>query len=92
MTCKQDKLLKIAKSQLATITALNHQALDLPCDISHLQRTSWALDYEESPDRYLLPVNKLTTDFLKEGYSIATYTIYISDDFEFVDEFFVTHV
>ena len=91
MIYKKDKLIEIAECQLKSITAIEYQDLDLPCGFQDLKKSEWYFYYEELPDNYLIPINTLKIYFLINDHIVATYTICISNDFEFIDEFFVTH-
>jgi len=92
MNDKKDKLLEIAENQLKRIVSLAPKDLDLPYSFEVLERSEWFFHYCDNSRKYLLPFNKLTIKFSLVHATIATYIIYISNDFEFIDEFFITDI
>jgi len=91
MTCKQTQLLEIAENHLNQIISTNFHDLDLPCAINFLKKSEWCFSYEEKTKLYSVPVYMLTTSFSLGDSIVATYTIYIGNNLNFIDEFFTTY-
>lgn len=86
-----DKYLEIeniAEEQLGNIIKVNkYKDLDLPCDFSKMQKSEWlrlTKHTSESASYY-----SLTKHFMVDNKVIASYTIDISFNLEYLDEFFV---
>ncbi|WP_227429336.1 hypothetical protein [Psychrobacter sp. I-STPA6b] len=92
MILKNKQLLKIAEKNLTGMLR-NHsyQDLDLPCEVSQLDKSDWQIQYHINTEYYEMPVHILSVSFLSQKNIIASYKLYLDNSLNCIDEFFVTY-
>lgn len=85
------QFIKIANSCLETLLLNNdYRLLDLPYQLNELSNDGWEIKDNIETKFYSIPINILKTNLIKGNDVVATYTVYLDGNSEFVDEFFVT--
>lgn len=88
---KHTQFIKVANSCLDTLLLNNDPKLfDLPYKWEALSNSIWKIEDNIETKLYNIRVNRLKTNLIKESDVVATYTVYLDENSEFVDEFFIT--
>ena len=88
---KHTQFIKVANSCLDTLLLNNDPKLfDLPYKWEALSNSIWKIEDNIETKLYNIRVNRLKTNLIKESDVVATYTVCLDENSEFVDEFFIT--
>ena len=88
---KHTQLIKVANSCLDTLLLNNYyRLLNLPYQLKELSNSTWEVEDNIKTKFYTMRVNRLKTNLTKGNDVVATYIVYLDENSEFIDEFFVT--
>lgn len=85
------QLIEIADSYLNLLLSNNdYHSLELCCPLDNLSRSKWQVEDSVQTEFHSIPITVLKMQFMKECTVVATYTIYLNKDLDFLDEFFTS--
>lgn len=88
---KHAQLIKVANLSLDTLLLGNDCiSLDLSYSLKELSHNIWEIEENIETQSYAIPVNRLKMNLTKGNDVVATYTVYLDENSEVVDEFFIT--
>lgn len=88
---KRAQFVEVAEFHLGLLLSKNdYQSLDLSYDMENLIKSDWEIKYDVKNEFYSVLINILRMMIIKNDDVIATYTIYLNMNLEFMDEFFIS--
>lgn len=88
---KHTQFIKVANSCLDTLLLNNDSKILNPsCKLEVLSNSIWEIEDDIETKLYNIRVNRLKTNLIKGSDVVAIYIVYLDENSEFIDEFFIT--